>query len=715
MKFQLRSAARLLALGSIASCGASGSARAEVTASFDTVQVTATRDAMPIIDVPASISVVTGDSLRARGANDLRTAFAVAAGVEGTAGGDGGPAGSVPALWGLREADAFLLVVDGVPWGGAFNPATPSLDLTGVERIEILRGAAPVSFGATSFVGVIHIIHYRAGQAPAAATFGGGSHASYGASLLANLPTFGGYQQSLTANVEKRGSAEDRTQFSRFHALYRGAREMGSANFHIDADISILPQDPSGNLLLRDGRRIHNEFSVDTNFNPKGAKLDQRRFNVVAGLDGKSDRSTWASTLALTRTLDTNLRGFLRGDAFANAAGAAGDGFQADGYSQMRGITDVYFDAHATRRSTANLQLTYGLDYSYGRGTQHANNFGYCVANNGVERPCAGARHADEITRFDDTRHFGGLYSQFAWQLSPSVDLLAGLRLNHTRESSYGQAIDNTGPSPDTVFSGNDALSKTRLSGTAGVSWRAWSAGTDALTIYGDWRNSYKPLAIDFGPEAEGKILKPETANSYELGAKLQLLDRRWDVDFSLFKMDFKNGLTFAPGGNGQFVRANGGATRFRGFEIESRFALKRGAQLFAHYAHHDARFVTFTRDNGADASGNRFEMSPRDLSGIGIIYSQPTGANASLVANFVGARMLNKSNTVEAGSYTTVDASVGYQFRNYRVQLNGYNLTNRRDPVTESELQEVVSATATAGYYRLPARSLLLTISADL
>ena len=30
------------------------------------------------------------------------------------------------------------MVVDDVPWGGAFNPATPSVDLTGVERIEVL-------------------------------------------------------------------------------------------------------------------------------------------------------------------------------------------------------------------------------------------------------------------------------------------------------------------------------------------------------------------------------------------------------------------------------------------------------------------------------------------------------------------------------------------------------------------------------------------------
>ena len=110
-----------------------------------------------------SVEVITGDELRARGATDLPAALALVAGVSVAPGGDGGPAGSVPEIWGLREFDAFLLVVDGVPWGGAFNPALPALDLTDVDRIEVLRGAAPVMYGATSFVGVIHVIHREAG------------------------------------------------------------------------------------------------------------------------------------------------------------------------------------------------------------------------------------------------------------------------------------------------------------------------------------------------------------------------------------------------------------------------------------------------------------------------------------------------------------------------------------------------------------------------
>jgi len=120
------------------------------------VEVTATRLPEDPQDVPSAVEVFNGDELRNRGYHDLRSALSFATGVEVAPGGDAGPASAVPDFWGLKELDAFLLVVDGVPWGGSFNPALTTLDLNDIERIEVVRGPAPVTYGATSFVGVIH-------------------------------------------------------------------------------------------------------------------------------------------------------------------------------------------------------------------------------------------------------------------------------------------------------------------------------------------------------------------------------------------------------------------------------------------------------------------------------------------------------------------------------------------------------------------------------
>src|SRR5438874_1742914 len=153
-------ASPLLTLLPLLGCGAHFANAAEAAGSaaavsLPEVQITATRVAEAVDYVPAALTVIRGEDLRRLGGADLRTALATVAGVDAPPGGDTGPAGSVPSLWGLHEFEAFLLVVDGVPWGGAFSPAVPTLDLNDVERIEIMKGPAPVMFGATSFVGVI--------------------------------------------------------------------------------------------------------------------------------------------------------------------------------------------------------------------------------------------------------------------------------------------------------------------------------------------------------------------------------------------------------------------------------------------------------------------------------------------------------------------------------------------------------------------------------
>src|SRR5712692_6780204 len=151
------------------------------------VEVTATRLPESPDKVPAAIEVFTGDELRDRGVRDLRGALALAMGVEIAPGGDNGPASAVPAFWGLKEFDAFLLVVDGVPWGGAYNPALTALNLSDVERDEVLRGPAPVTYGATSFVGVINVVHQGPDSTERSLTLTGGSHGSGGGSFSTPL------------------------------------------------------------------------------------------------------------------------------------------------------------------------------------------------------------------------------------------------------------------------------------------------------------------------------------------------------------------------------------------------------------------------------------------------------------------------------------------------------------------------------------------------
>ena len=649
-----------------------------------TIEVTTSKIAEPIDQTPAMITVVSGDELRARGVNDLRTALSLVAGVDIAPGGEGGPASSVPGLWGLREFDAFLLVVDGVPSGGSFNPALPTLDLTDVERIEVLRGAAPVMYGATSFVGVIHIIHYAPGATPSLATIGAGSRSTALASISTNLADWGAFKQSISANASTQEFSQDRSGVDRGHVLYRAAGDTEIGKLHFDLDGTVLRQDPYSPHPVEDGM-LSPRVPLDSNINPLDARQDQNRVQFNAGLERNIGFGDWVTTFSVDHSDGHNTRGFLR-EEFAD------DGIEhnADGFRQKVELTDAYFDSYIATHPSQELTWTFGFDWLYGHGKQNSDNFEYGVLPSGANAPDSHGIEIDESTQLKDKRNFYGLYTQIDWKPVERLDVVAGLRLNHTDETRDAQIIDrhaDPGTEPETA---SDSRNKSRLSGVLGINYALWMQGKDRVNAFADYRNTYKPAAIDFGPEAEGDILKPETANSWEAGFKGQLADARFDWEFSYFHLNFNN-LVIPDNVGGLPTLENAGRERFTGAEIEGDWHVNDDFRVRATYAHHNARYtdrpVELEDGTIANYAGNRLEASPQHLAALGLIYTPAHGFNAAVVWNYVGSRFLDQENEAPVGSYTTVDASVGYRFERWELRLDGYNLSDRRDAVSISEL----------------------------
>src|SRR5205823_5915011 len=201
----------------------------------------------------------------------------------------------------------------------------------------------------------------------------------------------------------------------------------------------------------------------------------------------------------------------------------------------------------------------------------------------------------------------------------------------------------------------SESRSFTRLSGSAGVNYTLLENGRNALALFADYRNTFKPAAIDFGPEAEVEILKPETAISWEVGAKGRLADARLRWTASLFRMDFRNLVTAATVNN-QPVLQNSGKERFQGGELEIEYEWAPSLRAQFGYSYHDARFRDFVQefDPGVPTqlAGKRLEMTPYNLAGIGFLYAPARGFNANASLNYVGERWLNKRNTAPAEAY---------------------------------------------------------------
>jgi iron complex outermembrane receptor protein len=660
------------------------------------IQVTATRIPEDAENLPTVVTVLDGKMLRERGLTDLRSALGVVAGVDIAPGGDGGPASAVPEMWGLREFDAFLLVVDGIPWGGAFNPDLGSLSLNDVARIEILRGSAPVMYGATSFIGVIQVIHNAPGAGVGEAKVMAGSHSSVGVASGLDLRSIKAMSSRISVDLTQQGYADDRTDWQRGHLLWRNRLPAGGGDVRFDVDLLLLNQSPSS-PSPRVGTGLSPDFDPDANVNPLGSHIDKTRPTISAGYDRKAGFGSWAVTGSFAYTSQDVLRGFLVADPVFPETDALG-------FRQTIAQDEVYLDGHLNFTNVPKLTIVAGVDMLYGRGRAHGGDFDYTVAPDGSDAPDGGAIPSASDVSISDRRRFGGLYGYAVWTPHWRWRVDAGARVNVTVEQRDTFAIEFESGATE---GGSDRREATRGSGSVGVTFTAWRRGTDDVKVFAGYRNTYKPAAIDFGLEASPEILDPETGISYEVGARTALYDRRLELELEVFSMDL-NGIVVAEDAGGVPGLQNGGDQRLRGLELEARGRIVDGLWARFAWSFHDATFLDFVQDFGGvptQLEGNRIEMSARNMGALGAIWAPKSGFTAHGEVRYTGSRYLNKRNTALADGFASYSAGIGWRVNRWEVRLDGENLGDRRDPVAEAEL-------ADAQYYRLPARQVWVSFN---
>ena len=144
------------------------------TAPLAPVVVTATRVESPV-HPPATLAVLSGDSLRARGIVRLSEALRLVPGLSVVTSSSLGSQSSLFLRGG--QSNYVRVLLDGVPLnepGGALDLS--SLTLDNIERVEIVRGPASVLYGADAVTGVIQLVSRTGSAAPRAAlSLDGGS------------------------------------------------------------------------------------------------------------------------------------------------------------------------------------------------------------------------------------------------------------------------------------------------------------------------------------------------------------------------------------------------------------------------------------------------------------------------------------------------------------------------------------------------------------
>jgi len=650
------------------------------------VVVSATRGPEIETEIPGQATVVTGDELRRRNARTLADALADVVGLDTGDGSDNG--GRLPniGLWGLKEFDALLVMVDGVPVGGPFNPSLSQINVEDVDRIEIVKGPQGTLYGVSAFAGMIQVFT-KSGSKGTDVRVSGGSF-STGRLYASHTADIGAAKLRLFGSFERSDGWQDRTDYKgdrgglRLDTPVFGAGKL-SVTFNLIRDTQFF-----GSPLPVDNGEPVAGFRIDRNYEVKGARIDHHVYSLTTHWQQPLSASALLeNVLGITRDNQISIRSFIDG-VEGNEATAAGVALKPQ-------ETDVSNDLHVTTRfSAAGVhRLVAGAALTWGRTTAKGTGFDIDLQVDPVEVPTFADTPAGDHRSFVDRRTFFGVYVNDEWTPVRFLTLTGGARYDRVSERLFAMGQEVGAPNADVS---RDSRSDGQWSGSLSALGRLVedrSAALNDANLYVSAKSAFKPAAPNLTEAENATILKPERTRSGEVGLKTRWLERQVSFDVSVFHMIFENLVVSNVGPDGNPQLLNAGSERFQGseFTLGYRPAALSGLSFLAGYAHHDARFIEFSflTPDGAlrVVNGKRLELVPRDLWNARIEYATGTGPSAFFAFRHQNRRPLNRRNVNYTDSFFESDAGVGWDFPWGRISVVGRNLGDSRHYVAESEI----------------------------
>ncbi len=155
------------------------------------VMVTATRSEKDLLDVPMSVSVVTAEEIQEQGYTSVAQILNSIPGVHFDH--LGSPRSNLVRIRG-EATDKNLILIDGHRLSSLddVNGLAFSIDPASIERIEVIKGAASVLYGAEALGGVINIITKKGGERPVQGEIKS-TYSTFDNGVSSNASLFGSY------------------------------------------------------------------------------------------------------------------------------------------------------------------------------------------------------------------------------------------------------------------------------------------------------------------------------------------------------------------------------------------------------------------------------------------------------------------------------------------------------------------------------------------
>ncbi len=649
------------------------------------VVVSATRVPEIETEIPGQATVITGEELRRRNARTLADALQDVVGLDTGGGSDNGSHLPNIGMWGLKEFDALLVMVDGVPVGGPFNPSLAQIDVEDIDRIEIVKGPQGTLYGVSAFAGMVQIFTKTPTEGTEARLSGGSF--SEGRVYASHTAKIGSAKLRVFGSFDRAKGWQDRTDSRDDRGGFRLEAPVGKGNLSVIFNTFRNTQFFGSPLPVDAGQPLPG-FQIDRNYAVDGARLDHRVYALTTRWLQPLNK-TWKleNVLGVTRDDQISIRSFVN-SADGNQATAAGVALKPK-------ETDLYEDLHLVGEFSAagRHRLVGGVALTWGRTTASGTGFDIDLQIDPVIVPRFADTPAGDHRSFRDRRTFVGFYANDEWTPVEALTITGGARYDKVSESLFAQAQEVGDPNVDVT---RDSRSEGQWSGGVAALTRLIgdrSGVANEANFYVAAKSAFKPAAPNLTEAESARILDPERTRSLELGFKTRWLDRQLSFDVSWFHVIFENLVVSNVGPDGLPRLLNAGSERFQGAEFDLRWRPTSAIPLSASvgYAHHDVRFIRFSFLNAEGAlrvvDGKRLELAPRDLWNANLNYSPTRGPGGFVAVRHQSQRPLNRRNVDFTGPFTETDAGLTWDFPRGRVSVVGRNLGDSRHYVAESDI----------------------------
>ncbi|MNZ13556.1 putative TonB-dependent receptor BfrD precursor [compost metagenome] len=217
-----------------------------------------------------------------------------------------------------------------------------------------------------------------------------------------------------------------------------------------------------------------------------------------------------------------------------------------------------------------------------------------------------------------------------------------------------------------------------RLSSRAGLVFKP----TDFGRLYVAWGNSFNPSAENLATSGSGlseatQKLGPEKNETWELGTKWEVLDRRLGLEAAVFQVDKKNArVTMVDGST-----ALAGDRRVQGIELAATGKLTEQWNLFANFTYLDSETrKDANTPRGLATVGQALANTPPRSFNLWTTYDLPGNVRVGYGARYVSERNLTSSDDgIKLDAYWLHNAMLGYKAsENLDLQLNLNNLFDK-------------------------------------